>query len=149
MKKRSKIFHLNLLLIGLAISGCILACSKTKGGGSGGGGNHQIDENDNTFPVLTINRPVASQEFINGDSIRIEGQVTDNSLYNGKIKIVNDANGLLINEKAYETHYFTLFNFSFAHKASVSVITDYTITVEFEDHGLNKTTKTVKVKVNP
>jgi hypothetical protein len=75
--------------------------------------------------------------------------VTDNSLYQGKIKIINDGNGLLVNEKNYNVHNQQSVNYSLQHKTSVSVITDYTITIEFEDHGLNKAVQTVRVKVTP
>ena len=108
-----------------------------------------MDVNDTTYPVIRIDRPVANQVFNNGDTIKIEGNVTDNALYRGKIKITNDLNGFVINEQAYETHFIQSYNFSFFHKTAVTVASDYTVSVEYEDHGLNTSTKTVKVKVNP
>jgi len=79
----------------------------------------------------------------------VEGKVTDNGLYQGSIRITDDANGSLIKEQLYEIHGFQLYNFSLAYRAAVTVITNYTVTVQYEDHGLNKATKAVKVKVNP
>jgi hypothetical protein len=127
----------------------LASCSKTKGSGGTDDDDHHVDVNDTTYPVIRIDNPLANQVYISGDTIKVEGLITDNSLYRGKIKITNDINGLLINEQLYETHFFTSFNFSFKHKTSVIVPTDYTITVEYEDHGLNVSTQTRKVKVNP
>ena len=129
----------------------LISCSKTKGSGGSGGSDddHHVDENDTSFPVIRIDSPLPNQVFVSGDTIKVEGLITDNGLYHGKIKIVNDLNGLLVNEQLYETHFYTSFNFSFKHKTAVTVPTDYTITVEYEDHGLNVSTQTRKVKVNP
>lgn len=41
------------------------------------------------------------------------------------------------------------YNFNLNHTSSVPIITNYTVTVFFEDHGLNSVSKTVKIKVNP
>lgn len=86
--------------------------------------------------------------FATGSVITIQGNVKDEALYNGKIRIVNEANAL-IKEQAYEIHGLTSFNFSLTHLVSVTVASEYTVTVEFQDHGLNKTSKSVKVKVRP
>ena len=127
----------------------MFSCSRSGNGGPGDDDDHQVDENDTTYPVIVIDRPVANQVYASGDTIKIEGRVTDNSLYRGKIKITNDINGAVINEQLYEIHFQQSYNFSFSHKTTVSVISDYTLSVEYEDHGLNTTIKTVKVKVNP
>ena len=127
----------------------IFSCSRSGSGLSDDGGDHPVDVNDTTYPVIRIDRPVNNQVFNNGDTIKIEGNVADNALYRGKIKITNDLNGLIINEQAYEVHFIQSYNFSFFHKTAVTVATDYTVTVEYEDHGLNTSTKSVKVKVNP
>ena len=125
-----------------------IACSRS-GSAASDDDDHQVDVNDTSYPVIVIDRPVANQVYTNGDTIRIEGRVTDNSLYRGKIKITNDLNGFVINEQLYEIHFQSSYNFSFSHKTNVSLISDYTVSVEYEDHGLNVTVKTVKIKVNP
>jgi hypothetical protein len=127
----------------------LASCSKTKGSGGTDDDDHHVDVNDTTFPVIRIDSPLPNQVFVSGDTIKVEGQITDNSLYRGKIKITNDLSGLVVNEQLYETHFFTFFSFRFKHKTSVTVPTDYTITVEYEDHGLNMSAQTRKVKVNP
>jgi hypothetical protein len=110
---------------------------------------HVINLNDTIFPVIAINKPVSDQVFVTGETISIEGKVTDQGLYRGNIQIVNDANNSIVKEQVYEIHGLLEYKFSLSHITSVSNVTDYTITVWFQDHGLNITTETVKVKVNP
>jgi hypothetical protein len=110
---------------------------------------HVVNLNDTIFPVININKPLADQVFTNSETIIIEGKVTDQGLYRGNIQILNAANNTIVKEQAYEIHGLPEYNFNLSHVTSVSSISDYTITVWFEDHGLNITTKTIKVKVNP
>ena len=110
---------------------------------------HVINLNDTIFPVISITSPLPGQVYTNGETITIEGKVTDQGLYRGDIQIVNDANSSIIKDQPYEIHGLLEYNFSLPYKTSVSSITDYTITIWFQDHGLNITTKSVKVKVNP
>jgi len=49
----------------------------------------------------------------------------------------------------YESHYLQAINYRLAYKAVVTVPTDFSILIEFRDHGDNISTTTVKVKVNP
>ena len=128
------------------------SCSKGSGGSDGSGGNDNhipVDNNDTSKPVIIIDKPVMNQVYVNGDTIRIQGNVTDNGLYRGKVKIINDLNGLAMLDQAYEIHGLLSYVYNLAYKTSVTVATNYTVSVEFEDHGLNVTTQTVKVKVNP
>jgi hypothetical protein len=124
------------------------ACTKTGGGNSDN--NHQIDDNDLTPPVITVNKPVNNQVYLSGDSIIVEGFATDTkSLYKGKVRITDDANGQTTKEQFYETHFLQRIDFRIAYKATVTATHDYTVLVEFEDHGLNTVNQTLKVKVNP
>jgi hypothetical protein len=130
----------------------ISSCSK---GGSGtddgsGGGPHVVITTDSTAPVILIFTPTANQVFTSGNTINISGRLTDDlGLYRGTIQVTNDANGMILMNQAYEIHGQLLYNFNINHTASVTTSSDYTVTVAFEDHGLNFTTRTVKVKVNP
>jgi hypothetical protein len=124
------------------------ACSKS-GTPDPSPGPHIIDYTDNTVPVVDIYTPGDNQLFSTGDTIKITGRVTDNGLYQGFVRITNDANSAILREQLYEIHGFQSYNFSLNYKTSVLVASDYTITVQFEDHGLNVGGKTVKVKVNP
>jgi hypothetical protein len=56
--------------------------------------------------------------FATGSVITIQGNVKDEALYNGKIRIVNEANAL-IKEQAYEIHGLTSFQFQ-SHPFSFS-----------------------------
>ena len=126
------------------------SCSKNTGSDGGDDGNHiPVDVNDVSYPVITIDKPLANQVFVSGDTIKIQGLVTDNSLYKGNIKIINDAGGLVLLDQDYEIHGLASYNFSRVYKTAVTATSNYTVSVEFEDHGLNATTQTVKVKVNP
>lgn len=130
----------------------VIACSK--GGtitddGSDGGGNVN-NPSDTTAPVLTINNPLPNQVYTNWATINVSGNISDDlGLYRGSIRITNDAGGGLLKEQLYEIHGIRTYNFSVNHTATVTAASDYTVTVSFEDHGYNSTTKTVKIKVNP
>lgn len=130
----------------------LLACSKggTTTDDSGNGGPHVVTPNDITPPEITILTPTLNQVFANGGVINITGKITDDfGLYRGTIRVVNDATGNVLMNQAYEIHGLLLYNFSLNHTVAALTASDYTITVSFEDHGYNATTKSVKVKVTP
>ncbi len=129
----------------------IAACTK---GGDGtedsGGGPHVVTTNDVTAPEISIFTPALNQVFSNRSVINITGRITDDfGLYRGTIRVVNDANAVVLLSQPYEIHGLLLYNFNINHTASVSAATDFTVTVTFEDHGSNTATKSVKVKINP
>ena len=129
----------------IAFAGC------SKGGSSLDDNDWHIstDGGDTTIPLVIINTPLDNQVFTNGDIIKVDGKVTDNSLYRGSIKITDDASGAVIKEQLYEIHGLESYNFSIEYKTSVTAVANYKVIVQFEDHGLNANTKSVKVKVNP
>ncbi len=148
MKMRIQhIFFFSVLVTVLA------ACSK--GGtatddGDGSGGPHVVTPTDVTAPVIDITTPVINQVFTSGNVINITGKLTDDyGLYRGSIRITNDANGAVLKEQLYEIHGLLSYDYSISYTATVTAAVNYTVTVTFEDHGLNTTTKSVKVKVNP
>ena len=109
-----------------------------------------IDQNDDVFPTITISKPTANQVYTSGDSIIVEGKVTDDKIvYKGKVQIKNDANNLVLADNYYESHFLQAINFRLAYKAVVTAATDLSILVEFRDHGDNVSSATIKVKVNP
>ena len=110
---------------------------------------HVINLDDTIPAVVTVDRPTDNQSFANGDTIRVEGKVTDQGLYRGNISITDDANDGILKTQDYEIHGLKEYDFSISYKTSVTIVSNYTVTVWFEDHGLNVTTKTLKVKVNP
>ncbi len=140
-----------LLLLLVTMSVLVYSCSR---GGSpvddGNGNPHVENPSDTTPPVITISTPTESQTFTSGNTIQMTGRISDDlGLYKGTVKLVNDANGLVLKEQAYEIHGLLAYNFSLAHTAVVSAASNYTVTVSFEDHGLNTVTRSVKIKVNP
>ncbi len=128
----------------------LAACSKSGTTTDEGGGSHIETPSDTIPPQISIFTPTINQVFNNGNVINITGRITDDyGLYRGTIRIINDANGAILFNQPYEIHGMLLYNFNINYTASVVVASDYTITVTFEDHGLNSTSKSVKVKVNP
>jgi hypothetical protein len=129
----------------------VAACSK--GGSSSddnGGGGPTPSPIDVTAPVLNINTPTSNQVFTSGNVINITGRTTDDyGLYRGSIRITNDATGALLKEQLYEIHYVLAYDFNISYTTNVTIASNYTVTVSFEDHGFNSVTKSVKVQVNP
>ena len=122
----------------------LAACSKSNDD------DHEINNDDIVVPVIEIYTPTDNQVFSNGNTISVAGKVTDDKgLYRGTIKITDDTNGAVVKEQAYEIHGFLSYSFNLPHVTSVSIVTNYTVAVQFEDHGTNVSAKSVKVRVNP
>jgi hypothetical protein len=136
------------VLIVAVVLGVFAGCSR--GGSADQPGPHIINNNDTIAPVVDIYTPTTGQVITTGNNINVTGKVTDEGgLYRGSIRITNDANGGLIKEQLYEIHGFQAYNFTLTHALSVMAPFDYTVTVAFEDHGGNSTSKSVKFKVSP
>lgn len=148
MPLKRNIFY---ILVWLTVMVTFESCSKSgTSTDDGSGGPHVISPNDTTPPEINILTPANNQVFTSGNVINITGRLTDDlGLYRGTIKVINDANGAILMNQSYEIHGLKLYDFNINYATSVSVVSDYTITVAFEDHGLNLTTKSVKVKVTP
>lgn len=140
-----RVFYLAVIV---SVAVLITSCSKV--GASEEEDINAIDQNDDVFPVITTTKPTPNQVYVSGDSIIVEGKVTDEKvMYKGKAQIKNDANGFMVAESYYETHFLNTINYRLAYKAIVTVPTDFTVLLEFQDHGGNTVTATTKVKVNP
>jgi len=139
-----------LYLTGVIVSVSLIVISCNKVGAGQEEDLNTIDNSDNTPPVLTITRPTANQVYASGDSIVVDGKVVDEKvMYKGKVQIKNDVNGFIVAENYYETHFLNTLNFHVAYKAIVTASTDFSVILEFQDHGANPVTSTIKVKVNP
>jgi hypothetical protein len=136
------------ILFSLYVATAIVAAACSKGG-TATEDPHTTDFSDSTTPVVDIFRPSDNQVFNSGDTIRVDGRVTDNGLYRGSIRITNDSTGAVLKEELYEIHGFQLYDFHIEYKAVVAAVANYTVTVQFEDHGLNAGIKTARVKINP
>lgn len=133
----------------LLILSVIIICASCTTGGTPAPDIHTYDNNDFTTPIVEIYTPSDNQVFASGDTIKVDGKVTDNSLYRGSVRITDDATGSVIKEQLYEIHGFTSYNFHIEYKTAVSAISNYTVSVQFEDHGANNGFKSAKIKVNP
>jgi hypothetical protein len=142
-------YHISICLC--VIVAFAVACSKGGSSYSDSGGGHPTPSPiDTTPPTLVINTPASNQVFTSGNTINITGRITDDlGLFQGSIRITNDANGALLKEQLYEIHYVLAYDFSISYTTNVTMPSDYTVTVFFQDHGYNTATKSVKVKVNP
>ena len=127
----------------------IVSCSRNGTPDPGTGGPHIVNPDDTTNPLVTIFKPMNTQIFTDGDTIKVEGTVTDNGLYRGFIRITQNPAGTVAKEQQYEIHGLQSYNFNLHYKTAVTSATDYTILVQFEDHGFNTGSKSVQVKVNP
>ena len=65
-----------LAVITFSVSGLVWSCSKV-GSATDADNPNAIDETDNVFPVITVTKPTANQVYKSGDSIIVEGKVTD------------------------------------------------------------------------
>lgn len=145
--KRGIFFVVSIIAFGMVFIACSKGGTTTEEPGSG---PHVVTTSDTTQPVLDIYTPLNDESFTNGNNISITGKISDDlGLYRGTVRITNDANGELMKEQLYEIHGVRVYNFSVSHIASVTALTNCTITVFFEDHGLNSVTKSVKIKMNP
>lgn len=141
-----KIFYLT----GIAVIISLIVASCSKVGYAEEENPDAIDQNDDIFPVITVSKPTAGQVYLSGDSIVVQGKTTDDKIvYKGKVRITNDATSAIVAESFYESHFLTAIDFRLAYKAIVSAPTDFIILVEFQDHGANTSSATIKVKVNP
>jgi hypothetical protein len=141
-----KYFYFTVIFVLASV--IMISCSKV--GSESEESLDAIDQNDDVFPVITVSKPTVNQVYTSGDSIIVEGKVTDDKkLYNGKVQIKNEANNFVMADSYYETHFLQAINFRLAYKAVVTAPTDFSVYIEFEDHGANTSTTTIKVKVNP
>lgn len=133
-----------MVFMGLIIISC------TKVGAAEEENLDAIDLSDKTPPVLTVAKPTANQVFVSSDSIIAEGKVVDEKvMYRGKVQIKNDVTAAIVAENYFETHFLHTLNYRLAYKAIVTSPTDFSVIIEFQDHGANPVASVVKVKVNP
>lgn len=127
-----------LLLTSLALIGAITFTSSCK-----------KKDTDSSAPTLVIDEPAAGETVTVGDSLHIEGTVTDASLHELNIKVTKNSNGATVFNSDPVVHDLTTYFFH-AHYAPVLSDTGAcTVTVTVADHSENITKKTVTVTVLP
>ena len=84
MKKNKMKRFSHLVVIVFSAGLLVLSCSKV-GSPIDDGNPNEIDQNDGIFPVITVLKPSTNQLYKSGDSIVVEGKVTDDKkMYKGK-----------------------------------------------------------------
>lgn len=140
-----KIFY--LITISILIEIILPSCSQDA---SNVEDPNAVDPDDHTTPVLTVSKPADNQVYVSGDSIIVEGKATDEkALYQGAIQIKNETTSTIVAETYYGSLYLQSINYRLAHKAVVLSSTNFTVFIQFQDHGRNSVGDTIKVKVNP
>lgn len=134
-------------LLIIAFCSMLFSCSQPGTGEMEHEHEYPIDQNDTTAPVIDIYRPSAGQQFRNGDTLKIEGKAFDLGLHSGVIRIMDGST--VVKQQSYELHIYQTYNFSLTHVLQLSAPATYTISIEFEDHGRNKTEKKVVVEGKP
>src|SRR4051812_21056544 len=95
---------------GLLITSCIWISCK-----------HDQDYNpgDTSKPVLTITAPVQNRSYKSGDSIKITGTLTDNSLHELQLKIVQNSNNVVLFYDIISVHDLSSYMINDGWKSSV------------------------------
>lgn len=107
------------------------------------------DLNDHDKPVITMTSPSDSLMYNNGDTIRINGTVTDHSLHELLVTIVDNANDSVLYSQSPEVHDFTSYTIDMKWKAQVANHTNASVIVVAEDHNSNISSDTIQVHIMP
>ncbi|MEP7109358.1 MAG: hypothetical protein ABI760_15295 [Ferruginibacter sp.] len=126
----------NSLMLGIYLVVC--ACNKGR----------EVDT-DPTQPTITLTLPTNNEVYTSGDSIKIKGTVTDNSLHELRLTITNNANGNILYHLEISVHELLSYDFDQGWKSIATAGTDATVRVEAEDHGNHTVEKEVTVHLNP
>lgn len=120
---------------GILLLSVLSGCSKDK-----------TTESDNVFPVITLNNPVNGQNFAAGQTIPINGTISDNNyLAEVHLHVSNSTTGtLLMDVHLYPAAANTVFNQSITATAGVN----YKIQVIAKDKNVNESRSTVEVTCN-
>lgn len=101
----------------------------------------------NEAPVITLDEPANGETIVLGDSIHIEGMVTDDeSLHELMIKVSNSA-GATVFQSVPAVH--NLKSYTFHHHVTPFSADVHTLTITAADHEEVSSTKTVTFTVTP
>ncbi len=136
-----------LLIISILAEIILFSCSQDA---SNVDDPNAVDPDDHTAPMLTVSKPVNNQIYINGDSIIVDGKATDEkALYRGGVQIKNESTNTIVAETYYGSLFLQNIDYHLAYKATVSSTTNFSVFIQFQDHGRNAVGDTIKVRVNP
>lgn len=128
-----------LLLTSLALVGAITFTSSCK-----------KKDTDSSAPTLVMDEPADDDTVVVvGDSLHIEGTVTDASLHELNIKVTKNSTGATLYNQDPMVHDLTtyFYHYHFAPKASDTGACTLTVTVS--DHSEHTISKTAAFKVIP
>jgi hypothetical protein len=101
-----------------------------------------------TGPTLSIAKPLADDQFSNGQPIRMTGEVGDSDgLHTMSITITDDKTKAVLYTESPNVLNLKTYGFDKSWVAKVSDWTDATVTIKAANHGGQETVKTVKIKV--
>jgi hypothetical protein len=129
-------YNIPFLILGLVV---FSSCDKEADHDHG----NNTNTSDTTPPVVTINSPVESMVYHNGDTVFITGSVSDLELHGGTILLKNDTSLNEYLNQYHNVHQLTNANISFQY--IVTGITQneaVTLTATYEDHTPNYSTIT-------
>jgi hypothetical protein len=135
----------------LAVISCLLLLFITSCSKNGVAGPHTPEyEDDTTKPVMVVNTPLAAEVFRSGDTILINGSVSDNSFHELKVRIVKDADNTEMFSYLVTTHGVeNPYRFNIKWKSFASVATNATIFIHGEDHAANAVSRSIPIRINP
>ncbi len=140
---KQSIKHMKLIYSILLLSVFATACKKEDD-------DHDHDTTtDTTKPVITINSPSNMAMYNNGDTVKIRGTVTDNSLHELLIRIVKDSDGSELFRSTPTVHDLTSYSINENWKSAVTDHTNASIIISAEDHGSNVGSDTVHIHIMP
>lgn len=140
IKNASKIASITLLLLAF----CQLSSCKKEDDHQ-----HEDDSTDIVKPSVMVTLPSSMQMYNNGDTVKIKGSVSDASLHELLIKIVNDADGTILYSETPTVHDLTSFSINSNWKSNVTTHTNASVIVVAEDHNSNVGSDTVKIHIMP
>lgn len=104
------------------------------------------DPKQNTAPVIDIEEPLASDTILLGDSVHVEGTVTDDESLHELMVTVTNATGGTVFQSVPTVHDLKTYSFHY-HVTPLSTGT-HTLTVIAEDHEEKSATATRTFVVN-
>jgi hypothetical protein len=115
------------------------------------GKHHSVsdDDYDTIKPVLTITLPVQNQSYKSGDSVKLKGTLTDNSLHDFQWTIVQNSNNAVLYQADISVHDYTSYTIDLGWKSSVTAATDARVIAWAIDHGNHVVTDTIGIHINP
>lgn len=114
--------------------------------------NHEDDHHsgaDTEAPVIQIQSPIPMKMYNNGDMVHINGTVSDASLHEMVIKILNDADNSELYRSEPTVHGETQYYFDVHWKLEVTDHTNASVIVQVEDHSSNVSADTVHIHIMP